>query len=306
MIDHSTSVTATYNPWPVIGLFMVILFFVCGDRDAVADDLKEPKSKILWPNGAPGGGEPKMTAFLSTSDKANGTAVIVCPGGSYKTLAAYEGVPVAQWLNTFGVGGIVLEYRHSGVGFHHPAPLQDLQRAIRTVRARAKQWKIKQNRIGVLGFSAGGHLCSTAATHFDNGNPTSDDPVERVSCRPDFAILIYATTNLTDKYTHKGTRRGLLGDNPKHKLIELLSNDAHVTAETPPTFLVHSWDDEVVPVENSVLFYMALRKAKVPAEMHLFRKGGHGGSLKHNEWPPLAERWMRVQRLIPSGTVAYE
>ena len=146
-------------------------------------------------------------------------------------------------------------------------------------------------------------MSSTAATHFDKGDPKSDDPVERVSCRPDFAILIYATTNLTDEVTHKGTRRGLLGENPKPELIKLLSNDKHVTVETAPTFLVHSWDDNVVPVENSVLFYMALRRAKVPAVMHLFRKGGHGGSLKHNDWPPLAERWLRIEGLIPSKTV---
>ena len=268
-----------------------------------ADEAPKPVPKELWPDGAPGGGKPTITTFLAPKDKANGTAMVVCPGGSYRTLAAYEGVPVARWLNTIGVAGIVLEYRHSGTGFHHPAPIQDIQRAIRTVRARAQQWKLKPDRIGVLGFSAGGHLSSTAATHFDKGDPKSDDPVEQVSCRPDFAILIYATTNLTDEVTHKGTRRGLLGENPKPELIKLLSNDKHVTVETPPTFLVHSWDDNVVPVENSVLFYMALRRAKVPAEMHLFRKGGHGGSLKHNDWPPLAERWLRIEGLIPSKTV---
>jgi acetyl esterase/lipase len=274
--------------------------------DAMAAQSQDPKAELLWPNGAPGGGEPKLTAFRAAAETSNGTGVIVCPGGSYRTLAEYEGAPVAKWLNTFGVSGFVLEYRHSGMGFHHPAPLQDLQRAIRTVRARSEEWKIKPNRIGVLGFSAGGHLCSTAATHFDKGDPNSAEPVERVGCRPDFAILIYATTNFTDQYTHQGTRRGLLGDNPDQKLIELLSNDAHVTSETPPTFLVHSWDDDVVPVENSVLFYMALRKAKVPAEMHLFRKGGHGGSLKHNDWPPLAQRWMQMQELIPPSMAAPE
>jgi acetyl esterase/lipase len=283
----------------VIGSLTVILWFCA--LDATAAESQEPKTEMLWRNGAPGGGEPKITAFPAAAEISTGTAVIVCPGGSYRTLAEYEGAPVAKWLNTFGVAGFVLEYRHSGTGFHHPAPLQDLQRAIRTVRSRSDEWKLKPDRIGVLGFSAGGHLCSTAATHFDQGDANSADPVERVGCRPDFAILIYATTNLTDEYTHQGTRRGLLGDNPKQELIELLSNDAHVTSETPPTFLVHSWDDDVVPVENSVLFYMALRKAQVPAEMHLFRKGGHGGSLKHNDWPPLAQRWMINQGLIPSS-----
>jgi acetyl esterase/lipase len=288
----------------VIGSITVILWFCA--FDATAAESQEPMTEMLFPNGAPGGGEPKITAFPAAAEISNGTAVIVCPGGSYRTLAEYEGAPVAKWLNTFGVAGFVLEYRHSGTGFHHPAPLQDLQRAIRSVRARSDEWKINPDRIGVLGFSAGGHLCSTAATHFDQGDTNSDDAVERVGCRPDFVILIYATTNFTDQYTHQGTRRGLLGDNPKQELIGLLSNDDHVTAETPPTFLVHSWDDDVVPVENSVLFYMALRKAQVPAEMHLFRKGGHGGSLKHNDWPPLAQRWMQIQGVVPSSMAAPE
>ena len=283
-------------------LSVICLFvFMSGCQCLLADESSSmPAKEKLWPNGAPGGGEPTITAFLPPKENANGTAAVVCPGGSYETLAEYEGVPVAQWLNTIGVAGIVLEYRHSGTGFHHPAPMQDIQRAIRTVRARAKKWGLRSDRIGVLGFSAGGHLSSTAATHYDAGNAESDDPVERVSCRPDFAILIYATTNLNSQHSHKRTRRGLLGESPKPELIELLSNDQHVTSETPRTFLVHSWDDEVVPVENSVLFYMALRRAKVPAEMHLFRQGGHGGSLKHNNWPPLAERWLRIEGVIPA------
>lgn len=288
------------HPLSIAVAAFVISAVTAGIPSISAAEPPKPVAEKLWPSGAPGGGNPKITTFLAPEQKANGTAVVVCPGGSYRALAAYEGVPVARWLNTLGVAGIVLEYRHSGTGYQHPAPMQDIQRAIRTVRARAKQWNLKPDRIGVLGFSAGGHLASTAATHFDKGNPKALDPVERVSCRPDFAILIYATTNLTDEYTHKKTRRGLLGENPKPELIELLSNDKHVTAETPPTFLIHSWDDKVVPVENSVLFYMALRRAKVPAEMHLFRKGGHGGSLKHNDWPRLAKRWMRIEHLIPT------
>ena len=258
-----------HQRYPLL-LVLVTCLFIGGQNAHGEEQL--PKAELLWPKGAPGGGNPQITTLLP--DKANGTAVIVCPGGSYKTLAAYEGIPVGQWLNTIGVAGIVLEYRHSGTGFHHPAPLQDLQRTIRTVRSRAKELKIQPDRIGVLGFSAGGHLCSTAATHFDKGNSASEDPIERFGCRPDFAILIYATTNLTDQYTHKGTRQGLLGENPSQELIELLSNDTHVTADTPPTFLVHPWDDEVVPIENSMLFYSALRKAGVPSEMHLFREGG--------------------------------
>jgi acetyl esterase/lipase len=196
---------------------------------------------------------------------------------------------------------MVLDYRHSGTGHHHPAPMQDVQRAIRTLRSRASQWNLREDRIGVLGFSAGGHLASTAATHFDDGDAGADDAVERVGCRPDFAILIYPTVDLTGQHTHPATRRGLLGESPDPELIRLLSNDKHVTSRTPPTFLVHAWDDEVVPMENSVLFFMALRKAGVPSEMHLYPTGGHAGSMEHNNWAPLAARWMRVQGLIPAG-----
>ena len=283
----------------MIGLLAI--FSWCGVRDAIAAESQQPKAEMLWPNGAPGGGGPKLTAFRRTRTSPMERQWLFAQAAPTERLLSMKVHPLRNGSNSFGVAGFVLEYRHSGTGFYHPAPIQDLHRAIRTVRARPRKWKIKPGRIGVLGFSAGGHLCSTAATHFEKGDPNSSDPIERIGCRPDFAILIYATTNLTDQYTHQGTRRGLLGDNPEQKLIELLSNDAHVTAETPPTFLVHAWDDDVVPVENSVLFYMALRKSNVAAEMHLFRKGGHGGSLKHNDWPPLAQRWMQMQGLIPSS-----
>lgn len=294
-LNNQPIMTILRHPW-LAACFSLAL----ATSSALAEDPAAPAPQLLWTSGAPGGGEPKITVFPAPDESATGTAVIVCPGGSYKGLAAYEGNPVAEWLNTIGVTGIVLEYRHSGTGFHHPAPLQDIQRAIRTVRSRADEWKLRADRIGVLGFSAGGHLASTAATHYDDGDPESADSIEHFGCRPDFAILIYATTNFSDEVTHPGTREGLLGDKPTPELIKLLSNDLHVTKHTPPAFLVHAWDDEVVPVENSVLYYLALRRAKVPAEMHLFRKGGHGGSLQHNDWPPLAERWLRTEGLIPS------
>jgi acetyl esterase/lipase len=196
----------------------------------------------------------------------------------------------------------MLKYRISP-RYKHPAPLQDAQRAIRTVRARAKEWNVDPDRIGILGFSAGGHLASTAATHFDKGNSDAQNPIERASCRPDFAVLVYPVISLTTEYTHRGSKRNLLGKNPDPKLAELLSNEKQVTAETPPTFLMHTSGDKGVPAENSILFYLALRKAGVPAEMHIYEKGGHGFGLAPNDpvlstWPDRCIAWMRVRGIL--------
>ena len=254
----------------------------------------------LWKDGAPGGGDPTITIHFPPPDAANGSVAVVCPGGSYAGLASYEGDPVAKWLNSLGVAGAVLTYRHQGTGFGHPFPLQDIQRAIRILRFQAERRKWDPMRIGAVGFSAGGHLCSTAGTHFDRGDPKADDVIDRESCRPDFLILIYASITLDEKFAHPRTKRNLLGEDPDPDLVEYLSNDRHVTERTPPTFLVHALDDSKVPVEHSVLFYMALRTANVPAEMHLFERGGHGGGLKHNSWPELAIPWLRIHGLLPS------
>jgi len=258
---------------------------------------------VLWPEGAPGAiGKdpidiPALTPFLPLKEKATGAAVIVCPGGGYEHLADHEGRPVAEWLNSIGITAFVLKYR-LGPRYHHPAPLEDVARAIRTVRARAADWKIHPERIGVLGFSAGGHLASTIATHFDSGQTNAKDPIERVSSRPNLAILIYPVITMREK-THAVSKKNLLGDNPSAELIALLSNEEHVTKETPPTFLVHTMTDTSVPVENTLLFAAALRKAAVPFEIHLYERGPHGFGLGGNDsilstWPMRCADWLRV------------
>lgn len=268
--------------------------------------------ELLWPGGAPNakgdsdGDKPTLTIYLPPKEKATGAAVVICPGGGYGFLAMdHEGHQIAQWLNSLGVAGFIVKYRHrnSGAGYGHPVPLQDAQRAIRMVRSRAKEWNIDPNRIGVLGFSAGGHLASTTGTHFDKGRGDADDLVERVSCRPDFMILIYPVISLTEWYAHSGSQRNLLGDNPDKEMLESLSNDKQVTTQTPPTFLVHADDDNGVPAENSIYFYLALRKAKVPAEMHIYQKGGHGFGLGKKDsaasgWPTCCANWMKERGLL--------
>jgi acetyl esterase/lipase len=217
----------------------------------------------------------------------------------------HEGHQVAQWLNSLGVAGFILKYRHhnSGAGYGHPAPLQDAQRAIRIVRGRAKEWSIDPNRIGILGFSAGGHLASSAGTHFQKRYSKTEDKIDRNNCRPDFMILIYPVITLAKPYTHGGSRFNLLGNNPDMKLIENLSNDKQITPETPPTFLVHSDDDRAVPPENSINFHLALRKAGVPAEMHIYERGGHGYGLgkpntAESSWPARCADWLRGRGIL--------
>jgi acetyl esterase/lipase len=231
---------------------------------------------------------------------------VICPGGGYGFLAMdHEGHQIAQWLNSLGVAGFILKYRHrnSGAGYGHPAPLQDAQRAVSMVRSRASEWNINPNRIGILGFSAGGHLASTAGTHFHKGSKDAKVSIDRVSSRPDFMILIYPVISLTEWFTHGGSSRNLLGDNPDKKLVENLSNEKQVTSETPPTFLVHTYEDKGVPAEHSIYFYLALRKAKVPAEMHIYQKGPHGFGLgkKHgavSSWSVRCAEWMRGLGLL--------
>jgi acetyl esterase/lipase len=273
----------------------LLLFFT-----AVAG-FAQPRTELLWPNGAPGAlgtteaDQPSLTFYLADPAKANGTAVVVCPGGGYQNLAMdHEGKQVAQWLNGYGVSAFVLKYR-LGPRYHHPAMMQDVQQAMRMVRSRAAEFKIQPDRIGVWGFSAGGHLASTAATHFESK--------DGVTSRPDFAILSYPVITMKD-FTHKGSRRNLLGENPDPALVELMSNETQVTAQTPPTFIFFTSDDSAVPVENGIMFYEALRKAGVPAEMHIFRSGPHGVGLAPDYpdlswWPKLLAEWMRGLKLIP-------
>jgi acetyl esterase/lipase len=272
----------------------------------------EPKVELLWPKGAPGAvgteerDKPSLTISLPPADKATGTAVVVCPGGGYGGLAAgHEGKDPAEWLNRHGIAAFVLRYR-LGPRYHHPAPLQDAQRALRIVRSRAKEWHFDPNRLGIWGFSAGGHLASTAATHFDDGKPEAEDAIERLSSRPDFAILCYPVITLRPPYAHMGSRRNLLGDKPDEKLVESLCNDTQVTSKTPPTFLFHTNADTAVPPENSILFYQALRKSRVPAELHIYEAGAHGvglavGKGAASAWPQQLEGWLRTRGLLPAA-----
>jgi len=262
-----------------------------------------PQTMRLWEGAAPGAqgtGDsdiPTITLYRASPENNTHMAIVVCPGGGYGGLAAHEGKPVAQWLNSIGITGTVLKYR-LGPRYHHPVELGDASRAIRTVRANSEKWNIDPRHIGIIGFSAGGHLASTAATHFDDGDPNASDPVERVSSRPDLAMLIYPVISMEEPYVHRGSRRNLLGDNPDPKLVELLSNQKQVTEKTPPCFLVHGADDKVVAVQNSIEFALACLQHKVPVELHIFEKGAHGFGMGGSDpvlstWPRDAAQWLK-------------
>ena len=262
----------------------------------------------LWTGTAPGAlgtedrDRPTLTVYLPGRD-AVPTAVIVCPGGGYGALADnHEGRQVANWLNSMGIAAFVLKYR-LGPRYHHPVELGDAQRAIRMVRSRAQELGIAADRVGIMGFSAGGHLASSAATHFDAGLDNAADPIDHQSSRPDFTILGYPVISFTTPYAHAGSRKNLLGESPDPKLVESMSSELQVTPQTPPTFLFHTDGDTGVPSENSVLYYLALRKNKVPAEMHIFEKGPHGVGLALRDpalslWPPLLTNWLRGRGLL--------
>jgi acetyl esterase/lipase len=271
-----------------------------------------PKPELLWPDGAPGAlgtadtDKPTLTAYPVREGQGVGTAVIVCPGGGYTGLSMdKEGDQFARWFNSLGVTAFVLKYR-LGPRYHHPIELGDAQRAIRTVRSKAADYRISPDRVGIMGFSAGGHLASTAGTHLDPVNANPADPIDKVSSRPDFLILGYPVISFTTPYVHRGSMRALLGENPDPKLVELMSNELQVTAQTPPTFLFHTNADTGVPAENSVLFYLALRKAGVPAEIHIYEKGPHGVGMAPNDaalstWPGRLADWLRGRGLLNSA-----
>jgi acetyl esterase/lipase len=273
----------------------------------------------LWPEGVPGGkpagGEervvnnrisnihvPTLTHFPAPGDGAGKAAVVVCPGGGYQIVAfGHEGLDVARRLNAMGVSAFVLKYRLLEYG--HPAPLQDVLRAIRTVRSRAKEFGLSPDRIGVMGFSAGGHLAATAATLFDAPDGRTGAALDSVSARPDFAVLVYPVITLKPPFAHAGSRRNLIGGTPEPALIDRLSPELQVTKNTPPAFLVHTAEDKGVPLENSLLFYQAIRSAGGSAELHLYEKGPHGFGLGQalgpaSDWPARLETWMRAHRWI--------
>lgn len=285
---------------------------------AVATGHAAPNVIPLWPEGVPGAkpigpevndkghtsnvSEPTITVYAPAVDHPNGTAVIVAPGGGYVRLSTdREGEQYANWLGTLGVTSFVLKYRMKEFG--HPAPLQDVLRAVRYVRAHAAQFHVRPERIGVMGSSAGGHLAASAGTLFDSPLGRTGAPLDAVSARPDFLMLLYPVITMEAPYAHKGSRTALIGASPSPELVQLMSLEKQVTPNTPPTLLIHTQEDQTVPVENSILFYQALTRAHVPAEMYLFEHGAHGMGMRAglgtaSQWPRRAEEWLRERGLL--------
>lgn len=277
------------NPLPCLLAIMLAAFTATGAEAPVP----------LWPGGAPGAlgqrdeDKPVLTPFPAPAERATGAAVVVLPGGGYGGLAQHEGRDYAEWLNSLGIHAFVLKYRLGPHGYRHPRMLEDAARAVRLVRARAADWGVDPQRVGLMGSSAGGHLASTLLTHFDAGRPDAADPVDRLSSRPDLGILCYPVISLGE-FTHQGSKKNLLGENPPAELVALLSNELQVTKDTPPTFLWHTAEDAAVPVENSLQFAAALRKAGVPFDLHVYEKGRHGiGLAGGHPWTKDLEFWLR-------------
>lgn len=270
----------------------------------------EPKSFPLWKDGAPGalGSEAKdqpQGILYGLDSKEKKPGLVICPGGGYGGLAMdHEGHQIARWANSMGMVALICDYRHRGKGYGHPCPLQDAQRAIRFMRNQATEWNVDPERIGIIGFSAGGHLVSTVLTHFDDGDASSVDPVAKRSSRPNFGILCYPVIGMGQPYTHLGSQKNLLGDAPDPELVRSLSNEYHVSEATPPTFLFHTQEDKVVLPINSLKFYGALVEKGVLSELHVFPKGRHGvglakGMAGAEHWPMLCEQWLKSIKMLP-------
>lgn len=263
----------------------------------------------LWSGAAPGAlgtddsDIPALTVYLPRTMNARTPAMIVCPGGGYRNLASnHEGRQVAGYLNSLGIAAFVLRYR-LGPRYHHPIELGDAQRAIRTLRSRAEEWRLDPARIGIAGFSAGGHLAMSASTLFDAGSPSAGDIIERSSSRPDIVVLGYPVISMTAPWTHAGSKTNLLGDGADPDLARRLSGENAVTKATPPTFIFQTNEDRVVPAENSLQYFLALRQAGVPAEMHVFEKGPHGVGLANDDaslapWSTLLANWLRGRAFL--------
>ena len=271
----------------------------------------EPQTLPLWPEGAPGAlgqesGDIPKTIVYDIESTTPTPVLVILPGGGYGGLAIdHEGHQIARWANEMGMSAFICQYRHrgSGKGYGHPHPLMDAQRLIRMVRANKDKYNIDPARVGIIGFSAGGHLCSTVLTHFDAGDAGAKDPIDRESSRPDFGILCYPVIDFDQPYTHKGSQRNLLGENPSPELIKSLSNSTQVTKETPPTFLWHTAQDKVVPIENALRFYSALSTSGVMSELHCFPLGAHGlglaaGKPGAQQWPALCRQWLVNQKML--------
>lgn len=290
---------------------LCLLSWVLGLSVAVAEGASAASTPVpLWPGDAPGArgssddDRPTLTAYHPDAARRTGATLLILPGGAYSGLAAHEGQGYAERFAADGITCYVLKYRLGSKGYRHPVMLQDAARALRTVRAWARRDGLDPSRVGVVGSSAGGHLASTLATHFDDGHPQSDDPIERVSSRPDVVILCYPVITLKDPYAHSGSRKALLGESPSAELIDDLSNENRVTARTPPTFLWHTVEDRSVPVENSLLFAAALRRAGVPFALHVFEPGAHGLGLGRPgrpapPWYDLCLDWLRLRSFVP-------
>lgn len=276
----------------------------------------------VWPNGAPAENkapgkekwvktdmmrvsnisEAELFVYLPEESKSTGAAVVICPGGGYSIEAIeHEGFLIAEFLKEKGIAGIVLKYRLPYGDYR--IPLMDAQQAIRIVRNKANEWNLDPNKIGIAGSSAGGHLASTAGTKFDAGNPDAEHAIARQSCRPDFMLLLYPVVTLKEEWGHMGSRKKLIGEGNNWKLVKKYSNELHVTSNTPPTFFILADDDKAVPPRNSVEMYMAMKEKGVPAEMHIFSKGGHGFGMKPNnmpasKWPELFYDWLLSMKIV--------
>lgn len=259
------------------------------------------ETTLLWPEGAPGAtgtsteDSPAITSYLVEGE--GNAAIVICPGGGYGMRADHEGAPIAEWLNSLGISAFVLRYRVAP--YQYPRALQDAQRAIRTVRLHAEDYGIDPARVGILGFSAGGHLASTAGVLFDKGDREAGEPVEQLSSRPDLLILCYPVISMDDSYVHQGSKENLLGVHPDKDLVKKLSSELQVSSDTPPTFLWHTSDDEAVPVENSLLFAAALRRHEIPFDLHVYAHGKHGLGMADEEphakgWTDACASWLRM------------
>lgn len=294
-------------------LFVFLSLIACSSCASQIPSAQAPVIP-LWngpAQGAQGDKEtdiPTIAIYLPSADQGPTPAIVICPGGGYVRLSMeHEGTVIAQWLRDHGIAGIVLKYRLPVNGYRHPIPLLDARRAIQTVRFRAREWNIDPDKIGIMGFSAGGHLASTAGTsqriEFIEPATTNSDEIDQVSFRPGFMVLIYPVISMQDDITHKGSKENLLGPNPPAELVERLSNEKQITDKTPPTFLVHADDDKSVPPENSIRFYDGLREAGVPAEMHIYLKGGHGFGTRPfagpaARWPDQCLLWLRQMGIL--------
>ncbi|MDD4226578.1 MAG: alpha/beta hydrolase [Mariniphaga sp.] len=295
---------------------ILYIYFLFSTLTGIAQD----KVMKVWPEGAPNHNgmdkpeekfngehvrnvsEAEMYIYLPEKENNTGAALVICPGGGYWIEAMdHEGYELAKWLRKKGVAGIVLKYRLP-YG-HHEIPSDDVRQALRIVRKNAVDWGIDPGKIGLAGSSAGGHLASTVGTRFDYGDATSNDPLKKVSCRPDYLLLLYPVITFQEEYGHMGSRKNLIGEGNDWELVKKYSNELHVTAETPPTFLILTDDDKTVPPRNSVEFYLALKENNVPAEMHIFREGAHGfGMNKKNmpvdQWPELFYNWLNTIKIV--------